>query len=377
MVKVCHMSSVHLMFDGRIFHRECCSLAKAGYETFLVIQGQSQIKCGVNIVGIDAAPSNRIKRILFTARKVYKTALAIDADIYHFHDPELLPWGLKLKRKGKKVIFDSHEDYSEQIKTKQWIPRCLRNLIGILYRNYETYVCKRLDAVIIPCTMEGKNFFDQRCRLTVIVGNAPSVEFSNEIALIKNKLFPNQGIKACYVGSLTYARGVSFFVKAAAKAGVSVILAGEFSPPQFYDEVKDTNEWKSVKYYGEIPREEIYHILAEADIGVSTLLNIGQYNKGDTFATKVYEYMAAGLPIVISMSSYVEKNLVKKYNCAITVTPDDINELTKALEYLKNNPEIAQAMGERAKKAFLTEFNWSTEENRLLELYKRIVENER
>ena len=108
--RICHFTSVHSATDGRIFEKECCSLAKAGYEVY-------------------------------------------------FHDPELLRFALKLKSQGKKVIFDSHEFYGYQIKEKEYLPRFFRYIVGTVYMWFETFVCKRIDAVIQVCSVCGQNYF--------------------------------------------------------------------------------------------------------------------------------------------------------------------------------------------------------------------------
>ena len=128
-LKVCHMTSAHTQEDIRIFHKECVSLAQAGYETYLVSSGTKYEKNGVHMIGIGEPEQSRRKRMTQYTRKVYKAAKEVDADVYHFHDPELLPYGLKLKKNGKKVIFDSHEDVSAQIKDKTWIPKPIRKIL--------------------------------------------------------------------------------------------------------------------------------------------------------------------------------------------------------------------------------------------------------
>ena len=140
MTKVCHLSSAHAPNDTRIFHKQCASLAKAGYQVSFVVKAKDaqSVGCttqkGVQVIQVPVDSSSRFKRMLFGAKAVYQKALEVDADIYEFHDPELLPYGLKLAKKGKKVIFDSHEDYPTQIMEKEWIPAFLRRMISSAYR---------------------------------------------------------------------------------------------------------------------------------------------------------------------------------------------------------------------------------------------------
>ncbi len=56
-IKVCHITSAHNSDDIRIFHKECASLAKAGYDTYLVAKGESREEKGVHVVGVDPPPA--------------------------------------------------------------------------------------------------------------------------------------------------------------------------------------------------------------------------------------------------------------------------------------------------------------------------------
>ena len=131
MVKVCHLTSAHKAMDIRIFQKECRSIAAGGMTAYLVVTGsESQVKDGVHIVNAGPVPASRFRRMLISTWRVYRAGLKIDADIYHFHDPELLPYGYLLKRKGKKVIYDVHEDVAADIMDKEWIYRWLRKLVA-------------------------------------------------------------------------------------------------------------------------------------------------------------------------------------------------------------------------------------------------------
>lgn len=369
MTKVCHMTSVHPPEDVRIFLKECVSLAKAGYDVYLVEQGDSYEKNGVHIIGVGTPPDGRIARMTSFAKKVYQAALRVDADIYHFHDPELLPYGLKLKRKGKKVIFDSHEKYTEQIRNKTYLPQWCRVLASGVYGRYERYVLKRIDGLIFPCLKDGVHPFKGQCRHIATVDNVPLLEETYEhFSPGTEKMIQS----ICYVGSLTYERGITHLVRAAAKAQCTLYLGGAFSPPSYQQELLSLPEAEYIRYLGKLNRTQVMDLLQQCQVGMATLLNIGQYNRYDNLATKAYEYMALGLPIILTKAPYNEK-IVAKYQLGICVNPENVDEIAEAIRYLLEHPEEARQMGRNGRRAIKEEFNWDVEEQRLLALYASIL----
>ena len=176
----------------RIFEKECKSLAKGGFDVTLIGFGPSaktETIEGVRCISLFCPIKNNLETISKRNKKSLEAALKVDADIYHIHEPELLPVGLKLKRKGKIVIFDSHEYYGWQLRDNIHkikiikTPAFLMKVIGSLYMRYEKHVCMKLDAVVQVCTMNGVDYFANRCRKTLFIRFRLFPEVLREVTL--------------------------------------------------------------------------------------------------------------------------------------------------------------------------------------------------
>jgi len=148
-MKICHVTSVHKWDDIRIFRKECVAAAGAGFDvTLIAVNASEGLHEGVKVVSVKYNAGGRLKRMMETVNLVYQKALEVNADVYHLHDPELLRICDKLLAKGKKVVYDSHEDLPRQILDKNWIPSLFRNMISRLAERYENRKCSRLTAVV-------------------------------------------------------------------------------------------------------------------------------------------------------------------------------------------------------------------------------------
>ncbi len=368
MVKVCHMTSVHPPEDIRIFHKECVGLVRNGYDVTLIQPGESGEKEGVRILGIGTFTGNRLKRMMTGVRRVYQRAVEADAEIYHFHDPELLLCALKLKRRGKHVVFDSHEKYTIQLRHKPYLPKSASWLIAYVYSCYEKYVLKRIDGVIFPCTIHGKNPFAGQCQRAVLLNNLPLLEelYDKWIPVKKDEF------RACYVGYVRPDRGNSENVRACNQAGVKLILAGGVSSPAYEAELRRQDTSHLTEIWGMVNRHQVLEALRLASVGLVTELNVGQNNRFDNLPTKAYEYMSMGLPVIISHSEYVDA-LLKRIPFGICVDPENVDEIATAIRYLLDHPEEAKRMGENGRRAVKEEFNWGVEEKKLFALYEDIL----
>ena len=368
MIKVCHVTSAHPKEDVRIFHKECVSLAKAGYDVTLVQQGDSYEKDGVHLVGFGAIPSNRIKRILFGAKIAYRKALSVDADVYHLHDPELLPYGLKLKKKGKKVIFDSHEHTAESIYEKEWLPKFVRSAVYTVYAAYQKRICKNLDA-IISVTPNIVTYFQKINPKTIQVANYPV--FAEQTAAEIQKQ-----CRVVFAGGISDQWNHHTLLKALDKVPECRYCLCGIASQSYLEQLKTYPAWQKVDYLGKIPHSQVADQLAASVAGMA-LLQPGRntdWDNGTIGNTKIFEEMLAGLPVICT-DFVLWKAFVERYHCGICVKPDDADQIAAAITYLLDHPEEARQMGENGRRAVKEEFNWGVEEKNLLALYEDILRN--
>lgn len=352
-MRICHVTDAHSPFDDRIYLKECISLSQAGYITYIAARGNDCVSGGIHIIGC-GEPKGRVDRMLFFARRVYRKAASLDCDVYHFHDPELLPYALKMKRRGKKVIFDSHEDVPAQILDKTWIPRFLRKTVSACYRRYETYVVSRIDAVVTATPHIAKQF-KGRAGKVVTVNNYPRLDD----IVFHDTPFEDRDRIICYAGGIDEMRGETVMVEAMRDVDGVLVLAGEH----------ERKEWRNVKYIGRIDRGGINELYGRSIAGLVLLLPTNNYI--NSLPIKMFEYMAAGLPFIAS-DFPLWKEIVEKNRCGICVEPTNIDKVKSACEFLISHPDIGRQMGAAGRKLVVDEYNWDNERNKLLKLYEEL-----
>lgn len=367
-MKICHMTSVHSPCDVRIFHKECISLATAGFEVYLVQRGESGEQNGVHIIGVGQPTGGRLSRMSTFSQKVYEAALAVDASIYHLHDPELLPYGLKLKKKGKKVIFDSHEFVAESILEKQWIPVFLRKIVRFGYEVYESFVCRRLDAVI-SVTPHIVEYYQKISRRTVQIANYPTVTVE-EHACDSSEISEKKVGFAGGISSQWMHENILKAIEQIPECGY--ILCGSCAA-SYMQRLQALPGWTQTEYLGRIPHHEVAKQFTRCFAGLA-LLRPGRntdWHNGTMGNTKIFEEMLAGLPVICTDFTRW-KEFVQRYQCGICVDPEKIDEIAAAIRYLLEHPDEARQMGQNGRRAVEEEFNWRMEEEKLLQLYRTV-----
>ncbi len=372
MVKICHISSAHPRYDVRIFVKECVSLAQTGqYQVNLIIAdglGDETID-NVKIHDVGLNKHGRLGRMFFTPKKIYKQVLKFNPAIVHFHDPELMLIGIKLAKKGFKVIYDIHENLPKQVLTKYWIPTVFRKTIAFMVNQLELYTAKRITGVISVLDPIIDRFKHVNKNLAVIY-NYPILTDS-----IKSNPVNWSGRKnsLVYVGGISKIRGIEPLVDSLTVSQLQLELAGPFSGDgNLQIELADKPGWQYVNYHGVIKHGEIAKLIDNAKIGIVTLFKIPSYS--ESLPIKMFEYMLSGIPIIASDIPFWQ-DLIAKFDCAIFVDPSDSNAIANSCRWLLENEQTAKEMGENGRIAVLKYFNWNSQVPKLLDIYYRVQYN--
>lgn len=367
MTKICHITTVHPNFDVRIFYKEAISLVGAGYDVTLIVQhNKNETIDGVKIIAL-SKPKNRFKRIFSLSKKAYKSALEQKADIYHFHDPELLPWMMRLKAKtGASIIYDVHEDYLTGMRQKRYIPFGIRNFLVLVFNFFEKYCSKNFTKIL------AEKYYIERFPGGRTVLNYPLLSGREE----KKNYYSKNEFRALYTGNISEDRGALIHTSLIKSLSfLHIYMAGKCD--------KKLLE-KLNKLAG--PFRDRLHIESGGFIPYKRILEY--YNAGNWIAalavfpftkhycrkelTKFFEYMYAGTPVIAS-NFPAWKEIIEKNQCGICVDPAKPKEAARAIEYLIKNPETAKKMGENGKKAVLEKYNWERESKKLLNIYEELL----
>lgn len=361
-MKVCHLTSVHKHNDIRIFVKECSSLAKGGFEVYLTVpEAPHEKKNNISFVNVEKAKDNRFKRMIQTTKEVYKKALQVDADIYHFHDPELIPIGLKLKKRGKMVIYDIHEDVPRAIESKYWIKPFLRKTISKVFEMYENKAAKKFDALVTATPFICERFKKINAN-TYNINNYPLLD---ELVSVNNLTISTKEYVG-YVGGLSNIRGINEIVDAAKDTLCKISFAGSISDDNLKMKVTSA---QNIEYHGVLNREEVRDFLAKCKAGLVTFLP--EPNHINAQPNKMFEYMSAGIP-VISSNFKLWKDIIESNKCGICVDPTKPNEIAEAINWIHSNPEEATEMGRNGRLAVEQKYNWQAEEKKLINLYEML-----
>lgn len=368
MKRITHFSTGHQRNETRIHQKQCRTLSKAGYAvTFITADGGGDASDGsIRIIDI-GKPAHRLLRISWSPMVMFFACLRTRADLYHFHDPELLPTALLLKVFGKTVIYDCHENVAGSMMDRGSLPEWMRTAVASSFRMGERFIASQLDAVIAVSEPIRRQFPESK--RSVVVSNYPVL--SPPVA--GTTPYREREKRLVFIGNLNVIRGARYLVGALGLVkdpDLSLTIVGRIAPDALEREVSQAPGWERVTTLGWSDKDTVDASLNEARAGL--LLFLPARNHIEARPNKLFEYMAAGLPLIASdFESW--RDLLSGVDCALFVDPEDSEAIARAMQWITDHPVEAEAMGERGRKSVSAKFNWDEEAKVLIGLYRQIL----
>jgi glycosyltransferase involved in cell wall biosynthesis len=371
-VRVVHLTLSHRPFDVRVFEKECRTLADAGYRVALAVPGAAEgsVEDGVALHDIPFAGGGpaawRWQARLAAARDV---ASRLDGHIYHLHDPELIPVGLALQRRGARIVYDAHEDAPMEAWSlnrnrpfrRLVLPALWWSLLGVAKRRYDLFVAATPEIA--------RRFPQQR---TVLVRNYPRLDMFAVPDAGAGGTVPSRTL--VFPGLVSETRGAMEMLAALSEVtrhgDIRLKLYGEISPAELEARMRAHAAWARVDYVGFRPWREVLDAYARSLAGL--LLYAPTPEQRHAMPVKLFEFLLSGIPVIATDMPWW-RQLVDGNPAVIFVGIGKPAEVARAIEQLADDPAAARGLGVAGAAHARARFDWAKEGAQLVAAYDRLV----
>ena len=377
MKRICHITTSHNYEDTRIFNRECRGLVEAGYNvTLIAVALKEETINGVHVIPLPI--TSKYGRKFKLPKIAYNLAMEIDADLYHFHDPELLPYMAKLAKKTRKpVVWDVHELYTATIKefTLKSFP-VFRSLVSWVFNIMERWWCRKIAGIITVTDILNKRYEKFPVESTVIKNVIDLKHISPS-----QKFQDKSGITVIASGTTNESRCIYQLIDAFAivlkkhKNSILKLIAQFDSPLKktlIEKYIVDSGIQESVKIkplfpWADFMSEEV----PNADIGM--VLYAPTPNNMLGLPNRLFEYWACKLPVVATATPVLTP-IIKEASAGILVVSSSPEEIADAILKYMDDPDKRKKDGENGCKAVKESWNWGIEVKKLCGFYENLLE---
>ena len=328
--------------------------------------GETWCADGVSVIGLGKAQSRlgRLRLIWRSLRIIHRESF----DIVQLHDPELLILAplLRLHRRVR-VIYDVHDDLSETLRERHWLPRFVRRPLATCAGFSERILARTVDSVTTATPRIARRFDG-----AVVIQNFPDVATHVPHRPATDVAEP---LRLVYVGEMNPRRGARELAAAVALTSANQLVHldvfGDVKPAALSRELRDV-AGDALRLHGWIAPSAVAGHLRQADVGVVTF-HPGP-NHDHSQPRKLFEYMANGLAVVASdLPRWRE--IVDGAECGVLVDPFSPTSIADALIALATNRQRLRRFGERGHDAARTQYSWASQRPILLGVYSDLLGN--
>lgn len=382
---ICFLSTVHTARDKRVFEKEAVSLAEAGHEVVHLCPGDEPdtVERGVRIVTYPT-PHGLLRRALGLV-SLYRRARAIGAECYHCNEVDSWLVGVALKasrahrqastgRAGRPLlVFDVHETFPHDL-AEFHAPRVLRPLVVGAVRALFRVLAPFTDKLVLAKRSVAVDFPGTEAKQILVQNFVPLRMLARGDGAAAPTRASSAAVTAVHVGLISRVRGWPVLVEALASedaAAVHLAVIGEFndgSQADFEARVAALGLRDRVRTIGWIAATDAFREVERADIGL-VLFQPGFRSHLDSLPHKLFDYMLAGLPVIVPDFGAEVAGIVREAGCGLLVDPSDRGAVARALGTLARDPEERRRMGDNGRRSVLTQYNWEAEAARLVGMY--------
>lgn len=369
-MKVLVLTTVHSRSDSRIFAREAPTVGSLRSVEVKVIVADGlgpESRTGYDVVDLGKPHAGRLGRFTGIYFKALRVVLHEKPDVLHVHDPELLPLAyLAQKINRGSFVYDAHEDFPKDILDKHWIPSSLRKAVALVAGAVEAGIASKANHVVAATEHVARRFPAHR---TTVIRNFPLLEEFDFVDTVRTSGDPRDFL---YLGSITEVRGVNQLVKAmpfVLHRDARLVLAGGVTPESFLGKMRAEAGWTRTTYMGHVHRDGLESLFQGVAAGLLTAFP--KNNALESVPTKFFEYMAAGVPLIVS-DFPAWRALLEDVGCALFVDPENPRDIANAMNAILADPRRSALMGARGRRAVLSQLNWEREGSRLADLYQSL-----
>ena len=350
----------------------CRSLAEFGHDVHWVVTSDEEIDPLVDGVHIHSLPkrTTRLQRFWHASRDVCRKAMEIGGDLYHFHDPELVPFAFWIASRNRKIIYDAHEDLPKDLVDKHWIP----TVVGRVFAP-PIDIVERLGVLRFAAVIAAEEAIERRFRHwaphTISVHNYPRLADFHDVSIRDNDNNPF----IVHFGGVSRLRAIEPIVRAMGRLPESIvprlIVGGRCESDELLDSLRSLPGFRHIDYRGWLSHDEIRSMLQQTSIALNLFSKAP--NNQRVRSNRFFESLACGAPVITS-DFPAWKEIVDEVGCGLTVDPDDDEQIANAIEFLLSNPDKASEMGKRGREAIVSKFNWENEFEKLQALYATLLD---
>ena len=366
---------MHPPRDKRVFDKEAIYLANAGFKVIHLCPGSSResgIEKGV-IIKTYIPPSGikgRLKQLVL----LYRMAKAEDADVYHCNEVDSWFIGVLLKIfHGKQCVFDVHEHYPStfaQSRFPCWIQPLIASIIRLVFRVLTPFT----DRIVLAKRSVSDDFNIAEDKRVLVQNYTPlaGLNFASDRQFSKDT---KDMYTLVHLGLFSKPRGwpqVLDAIGAMRHKNLKLLVIGEIndgSRPEFEQRVKDLGLDTRVKIMDWMPFDQAFQHLLNADIGIIGF-QPGILNNVYAMPHKMFDYMAAGLAVVLPDFAVEVAPVISESGCGVLIDSADPCDIAAKLDSMLDNPESILSMGKNGKEAVASHYNWENEADKLITMYQ-------